>query len=216
MPNYCLNRLTLEGTPKDVAELLAFIKGEHSDFDFNNVIPIPPSIEDTQRGSVSFASEAACHYLNDKTINTHMQWLIDKNQLAEDEITAAITRWIEEKRIDIALGYRIIENRRQFDGCGDWYEWCVENWGTKWTACEADVDGNVITFETAWAPCSPIVEKLSELYPKITMEYCYFEPGISLAGRERYCDGECVQIQIYDYDEDDYRLIGESFGYDFY
>ena len=50
------------------------------------------------------------------------------------------------------------------------YDWCVENWGTKWNV-EDDVDVSYnkntdeydITFDTAWSVPSGIVEKYSEL-----------------------------------------------------
>lgn len=42
---------------------------------------------------------------------------------------------------------------------GGWYDWCVQNWGTKWDAVrcqplgDCDPDGGLhLQFETAWAP----------------------------------------------------------------
>jgi hypothetical protein len=51
----------------------------------------------------------------------------------------------------------------------NWYDWNTDNWGTKWNACEIDVDEQIdrngdkqlgITFETAWSPPSGIMDAL--------------------------------------------------------
>ena len=215
MPNYCMNKLELVGDQKEVAQLLKWVKGPDNAFDFQRIIPMPESIKDTERGSISFASEAVCLYLQDKTVSNHLQWLMERNQIAMEKLDATIEKWEKEKKIDLAMGYRIIANRLAYNGCGDWYEWCIENWGTKWEACETEVVDNVINFETAWSPCTPIVEKLAELFPEIQFIYTYFEPGVSLAGIEKYQNGDCVELQVYEQEEKEYRYIGEGFGYEF-
>ena len=66
------------------------------------------------------------------------------------------------------LGKQYIENIKKY-GYPQWYDWCVENWGTKWNV-EDDVDVSYnkntdeydITFDTAWSVPSSIVEKYSE------------------------------------------------------
>lgn len=62
------------------------------------------------------------------------------------------------------------------DGCSGkhepgvicWYEWNVENWGTKWGAYDFELKGTKdnelhIEFNTAWRPPTPIFEKLVEM-----------------------------------------------------
>ena len=76
------------------------------------------------------------------------------------------------------------------DGKNDdrWYMWCVNNWGTKWDACdigvEYDQDSEMleITFNTAWSPPQGVVEKMREKYPKLTFQCFYDEPGCEIAG----------------------------------
>jgi hypothetical protein len=87
-----------------------------------------------------------------------------------------------------------------------WYTWRCANWGCKWDASfdgpflalgsdEANVDetvaalGGTITptvaiykFDTAWAPPAPFVEEASGLYPGLTFELKYGEPGEGIAG----------------------------------
>lgn len=66
----------------------------------------------------------------------------------------------------------MIANEAEY-GYGSWYDWCFENWGTKW-----DIDPSEITitsenslhvalrFETAWAPPRPLVLFLSTMFPE--------------------------------------------------
>lgn len=54
--------------------------------------------------------------------------------------------------------------------------WSVENWGTKWPAYGFEdlpqvKDG--IVFNTAWSSVPRIVEKISEKFPDVRMEYCW-------------------------------------------
>ena len=46
-------------------------------------------------------------------------------------------------------------------GVDNWYDWCCNNWGTKWGCYDNEVDGGLYTFTTAWSPpCDSIIEKL--------------------------------------------------------
>jgi hypothetical protein len=74
---------------------------------------------------------------------------------------------------------------------GEWYNWCINNWGTKWSAQNVyiemnDPDGIEITFDTAWAPATGIYElikkKIAEEEWDITVSWFYDEPGMQFAG----------------------------------
>lgn len=71
------------------------------------------------------------------------------------------------------------------------YEWCTENWGTKWGICNARIFSNricrdwgkvVYYFECAWSPPIPVIEKMAELFPLLTFELKYFEGGMAFKG----------------------------------
>ena len=67
------------------------------------------------------------------------------------------------------------------------WDWRVQNWGTKWNSSECEVtimdDAQVeFTFNTAWGPPEPIIHKLRELYPDVSITAFYDEPGMELAG----------------------------------
>lgn len=215
MPNYCMNKIELSGKNQDIKNLLDFVGSEESVFDFNKIIPIPPSIKDTERGSVAFASEAVCWYLKEKKITSHLKWLLDRYNITEEELPGKIQAWQQENKVKLELGYRIIENRKLYQGYGDWYEWCIANWGTKWEACDPEVRENTIVFETAWSPATPIVEKLAKMFPQLNFLYKYFEPGVNLAGINNYAQGNCLSCTSYDYNEEAYIKLGNEFGFEF-
>ena len=71
-------------------------------------------------------------------------------------------------------------------GHTDWYNWRVENWGTKWDACESSImeeDGQfVVHYNTAWGPNSMWVHTISKLYPTLEFKLTYEETGMGFCG----------------------------------
>jgi hypothetical protein len=76
-------------------------------------------------------------------------------------------------------------NRDKY-GYTNWYDYCVNEWGTKW---DIGADGNLaqdipgglmLGFESAWAPPVGAYEKLTEQGFRITA--MYYEPGMAFAG----------------------------------
>lgn len=71
------------------------------------------------------------------------------------------------------------------------YEWCVEQWGTKWPAHRVRIEevdtyedegSVVIHFSTAWTPPLPIIRTAARLYPDLMFELRYFECGMEFDG----------------------------------
>ena len=71
-------------------------------------------------------------------------------------------------------------------GYANWYDFCVNEWGTKW---EIGADGNpaqdipgglMLGFDSAWSPPIAAYEKLLEMGFEI--EAMYYEPGMAYAG----------------------------------
>lgn len=60
----------------------------------------------------------------------------------------------------------------------DWYNWQVDNWGTKWNANESLFFGNLVWFQTAWSFAEPILKKLSELFPKVEFFFKYADEDL--------------------------------------
>ena len=85
-----------------------------------------------------------------------------------------------------------------------WYNWCVENWGTKWDVTCEDVmvreDTLSTTFNSAWSPPIEAYNKLQEL--GFVIDAYYSESGMSFAGR--YVDGDEEYLE-YDFSNENWR-----------
>ncbi len=80
-------------------------------------------------------------------------------------------------------------------GYGNWYDYCVNEWGTKWDVggdgmtCDIE-NGRISTsFDSAWAPPCAAMDKLMDL--GFSVRLYYYESGMCFAG-------------IYDENGDDY------------
>jgi hypothetical protein len=81
-----------------------------------------------------------------------------------------------------------MEANRANHGYKDWYDFCVNEWGTKWDCGEqgnADINPNdprMLTagFDTAWSPPVAAYEKLMDL--GFSVKAGYYEPGMAFAG----------------------------------
>jgi hypothetical protein len=86
-------------------------------------------------------------------------------------------------------------------GYGNWYDYCVNEWGTKWDVGgdgqEVDIteDGTMLStyFDSAWAPPTNAYEKLQDM--GFGVEAMYYEPGMAFAGK-------------WDHGSDDYYEFG--------
>ena len=72
-------------------------------------------------------------------------------------------------------------------GYGNWYDYCVGEWGTKWDVgadgtTDVHPDGKMLHtyFDSAWAPPVRAYEKLTEL--GFTVGAMYYEPGMAYCG----------------------------------
>ena len=99
-------------------------------------------------------------------------------------------------------------------GHDSWYDWCCENWGTKWNACEVYVSNRMISFQTAWSAPDPIYEALAFICDEYDVtfegEYADEDRGNNTGhissdnGITQYEDGSHEALQAY------INLWGES------
>jgi hypothetical protein len=89
---------------------------------------------------------------------------------------------------------------------GEWnYDWCVQNWGSKWDINEGQVCDQIddtldCVFETAWSPPIKLFEALERL--GFEVEAQYFEPGAAYVGE--YSNGV---DEDFDIDPEDFSNI---------
>jgi hypothetical protein len=109
---------------------------------------------------------------------------------------------------DILRDNLTMEQRKASNG-RNWYDWCVENWGTKWDAYNIGTQrlsdtSLYVMMETAWSPPIPIFEKLVELGFEISAYY--LDEGWNYIGMF-----ECGEAFYFDVDKTitPYNLIDE-------
>lgn len=86
----------------------------------------------------------------------------------------------------------------------DWYNWNINNWGTKWNACDCSVNeiesiNDTLNkeytnlnyqFDTAWDPPLEWLEKVANIYSDISFTLEYSEPNMDYYGKKEYINGE--------------------------
>ena len=206
MPNYVRNIVKMEG----IVKLPLFtVEGGRMRFDFNKVIPMPESL-DVESGSIN--DEAIIYYVTDKctlplrAISKPDKELVEKkinNRFSKgswaeeifmrvlEKTHAAPTSWKEEL---YKKGETYVANIRKY-GHATWYEWCYENWGTKWNAGSNEQENDdTIIFETAWSNPEPVMLKLSEMYPEAAIEHWWADEDMgSNDGYRIYQGGEVIE-----------------------
>ena len=96
----------------------------------------------------------------------------------------------------------------------EWYDWRVQNWGTKWDGYDGRIsdDGSAFTFDTAWAPPIPVIKKLAEITgEKFTLEY--IELGMFFCGRYK-AGQEGDYDEFHDNIENAPQELKDSLGYE--
>ena len=104
-------------------------------------------------------------------------------------------------------------------GYGNWYDYCVGEWGTKWDCGEqgcSDIhpEGRMLhtSFDTAWAPPVAAYEKLEAMGFRV--DAMYYEPGMGYAGS--FSDGYDNTIELEGLSADDIERdhadLDECFG----
>ena len=94
---------------------------------------------------------------------------------------------------------------RQLYGKNNWYDWSRANWGTKWNAFRFADDPDSyspsqIRFITANGAPHPVLQKLSEMYPDITMRHQWADDDVGMnCGERTYKGGEILDEYIPDY-----------------
>jgi len=116
---------------------------------------------------------------------------------------------------DAELCHSLIPEPRTADGepADGWYEWRVDNWGTKWdvydsTCDRIDANALVLSFLSAWSPPMPIYEKLTDMGFDVTARY--FDEGWMFIGE--YNNGDDWVTDDVDSVVEHYPELDEEFG----
>lgn len=98
---------------------------------------------------------------------------------------------------DVSLGGGITKEMskdfKQRFGADNWYDWNVNNWGTKWDAdSKNDSDSKTelsYSFDTAWSPPDNWLKNVSAMFPKLEFTLNYEEGGVGFKGEAYAFEG---------------------------
>jgi hypothetical protein len=104
------------------------------------------------------------------------------------EMTAPVMWRGDENDTDGKLEFeKTVSELKEKYGYTDWYDWRVDNWGTKWDAAESyildDEDKFLnIEYNTAWGPNIEWVRFAAKVYPSLKFKLLFEEPGCNFCG----------------------------------
>jgi Ferredoxin-like domain in Api92-like protein len=94
----------------------------------------------------------------------------------------------EEAKVEHAKGNYSFKDGFNAGG----YEWCCQNWGTKWGIYSTSIVSEKLTgkkgrikytCQSAWSPAIPIFTAMSEKFPTLRFDIKYFESGAAYKGQ---------------------------------
>lgn len=238
MPNHVFNIVNMN----DIANHRnLFQKEDEETLDFNAIKPMPESLDVP---SNSLMEDSIYYYLlNLITVlnETNFKFLpklyidqkVDERSILDrkisdrsiEEIISQYNKIPDDYKIDgkdltyerfLELGKIAADNIYNY-GAMDWYQWSLDNWGTKWNAYDGSmINEDTITFNSAWDPPIPVLKELSALYPYDEISLEFMSEDIGYAGSAHFLDGDMIELEQYPMYSDKHRqLFNEAYGYDY-
>ena len=194
MPNNCYGTVTLYASNDRIKEVFSAIRGIYKDednpFDFNTIIPMPKSLDisaDKQLAYTAFICDGTRltkeEFLERSISSVEKAALFDEltrflwNETKDERICKILERYQQEWDLGNANkmldeGILLVSNIRNY-GAPTWYEWCVENWGTKWNSCDTYIIRFSLTIQGKYSGANIVDyvafrEKKPESYSNLT------------------------------------------------
>lgn len=161
MSNDCYNSIHVAACrEQDLTEFLVWVAGPNGPLDFERIVPVPAIFDNLRVGSRQIGAETVNHWFAREGNGGE---LIDIRPLTYDE-------WQN-------LAETCVDNL---------HDWLCRNWGCKWCPDmieheRSDLEAS-FTFYTPWDPPVPIVERLREQFPTLSIMAYFDEPGMQIAG----------------------------------
>ncbi len=200
MPNHTSNRMVVTADAEILEKILATHFDASGTLDLNTIVPMPEEIRNTEAGTSSYRSERllAGQYSALSPLVPGVE-----NCTSREEAFAFIRESGHPELVDAALRQ---EHLLKTYGASTWYDWAINNWGTKWGCYDGSV-GEVFggaleaMFQSAWSPPSPALAVLSEFYPDATFTVDSLDEGGLFAVTNVYRAGVLVNSRDWDWNE---------------
>ena len=97
----------------------------------------------------------------------------------------------------------------------DWYNWRVNNWGTKWDVYDTQPwEGNSVAFFSAWSPPIEWLRAIAEKYPDLSFQLDYADEGGGFVGTMEAQGPHGEGISEWDWDSKEGKALRRGLGYD--
>jgi len=186
MPNWCDNELTVTGKKEALESFKKYADGENrygvkKALCEDKFIPYPKDWAE----------------LDMKADNARKDAVKKRDEAGYDDMTESEKKDWSQKNPD-----EWVSMKDGFNSGG--YQWCIGNWGTKWGFCEVvltkDEDKKKFyQFSTAWSPPTPLIKKMSEMFPSLRFKLKYWEAGNGFRGELVIVAGEEIIARDFEY-----------------
>lgn len=218
MPNHVENLIILSGEPSEINKMLEAVKSDEyglGTIDFNKVIPMPKSLDITCGSITSRGIKMVNDYIS------NVSRLKNADEPDFEELLKEQTKNVpDESREAWDVGVQAYMNIKKY-GCPTWYEWSINNWGTKWNAYgyiqgeDYSYNSNQLSFETAWSAPTPVIIALSERFPNIVFQHKWADEDIgNNIGDRSYIGGKCVLDLTPTTEKESLEFACDIWGYD--
>lgn len=196
MPNHVRNIVTINGSAEHIKEFklkhinaYKYIEEDSSveicPFSFQTIIPRPESLDIE---SSTRAMDGLDYVLGDEAKKKQIRsrfWRMDD----------------EEFNKIVELGKTAKRNLELYDA-KDWYDWDIDNWGTKWDCYDVELktlDDTevVIVFNTAWSCPEPVYGELARLHPDLSIQVEYADEDLGNNCGVKIYEGGCQTDEWY-------------------
>jgi len=178
MPNWVRNNVEIEGNKHDIDRLLSVCNIGDNQFSFEGIIPRPKEL-----GMIAGGWDDKYIKYYKAVRDNNMSLMPSAEEIAELEKEAP-RYWYEENPNVTAyeVGERYVKNKLEY-GAVSWYNWCCDNWDTKWDSCDAYVsrksDNDVeIMFDTAWSAPINVYCNIMEQFPLLHIHVQYADEDL--------------------------------------
>ena len=185
MPNYVYN--TIKFKEEDGEKFEEFMNGEN--FDFNKLIQMPKEFEEMggNRGDIKeilleWKTFVKDYKLTPQNIKEYTE-LFKQSILEKPEKYPESFKTVNSETVIKEWGLEVPDFQYQMYreigkvkyGFSSWYDWRIENWGTKWNALETEIEEEYIYFATAWSTPFKIFIEMSKKNPKTYFQVKYYD-----------------------------------------
>lgn len=161
MPNHITTQVEISGSKAKITKLIkdTGIKldpdAEENVFDFNAIIPMPPSLHITS-GSTTDLGMAAYDQASYNQYSAY-GWFNERYNNAKTPAELKVFLEASDNETDkkaLEEGKMAVDNLKKY-GYKDWYDWANAKWGTKWNAYDVRYIAHsdtklVLELQTAW------------------------------------------------------------------